>query len=210
MAEATEVQQGAENGQGDGEKDEGRVPYARFEEVVKARQKAEERLKEIEDRLTEHEDRNKTETERERAARERAEQRAVELENQVTGLQKGSWVRAAAASLDFHDPEDAVAFLRDRLAGFEDESDAKRAVRNLAKDRAHLVKAKEEEKRPNLTTVFQGQQAAQQNGQQQPMTPAQRAAQQEVEFAQGLAGELGRFRDKWQSMPGGGFMGGNG
>jgi hypothetical protein len=209
MAEATEVQQGAENGQGDGEKDEGRVPYARFEEVVKARQKAEERLKEIEDRLTEHEDRNKTETERERAARERAEQRAVELENQVTGLQKGSWVRAAAASLDFHDPEDAVAFLRDRLAGFEDESDAKRAVRNLAKDRAHLVKAKEEEKRPNLTTVFQGQQAAQQNGQPQ-LTPAQRAAQQEVEFAQGLAGELGRFRDKWQSMPGGGFMGGNG
>ena len=203
MAEATQEQQQGHEGEQDGDGEgEGRVPYARFEEVVKARKAAETRLQEIEERLLEHENQNKSETERERIARERAEQRAAELETKVTGLEKGAWVRSAAAELKFHDPEDAVTYLQSRLAGIEDEREAKRLVRDLAKRKSHLVQEEKQEARPNLQTVFAGQQT---NGaQQQPqMTPAQRAAQQEVEFAQGLAGELGKFRERWTDMPGG-------
>jgi hypothetical protein len=100
-----------------------------------------------------------------------------------------------------------VTYLSDRLASFDDERDAKRAVRDLAKRKAHLVREERKDQRPNLQRVFGGQQAGQQNGQQQPVTPAQAVAMQEAEFAQGLAGELSKFQDKWTS-PGRGLFGG--
>jgi hypothetical protein len=209
MAEVTqdhEQEQGQQDGEGDGDGDDRRVPYSRFEEVNKRAKQAQDELDELRARLTEFEDRDKSETERERAARERAERQVQELSQTVTGLQKGSWVRSAAAELEFHDPEDAVTYLSDRLASFEDERDAKRAVRDLAKRKGHLVREARKDERPNLQRVFGGQQAGQQNGQQQ-VTPAQAAAMQEAQFAEGLAGELGKFRDKWTS-PGRGLFGG--
>jgi DNA repair exonuclease SbcCD ATPase subunit len=73
-----------------------KVPYERFQEVNERAKQYEAKLEELQSKLVEFEDRDKSETERERAARERAEARANELLEQVTGLQKGSWVRSAA------------------------------------------------------------------------------------------------------------------
>jgi chromosome segregation ATPase len=207
MAEVTQdhEQEHDETHEGDGDGEDRRVPYSRFEEVNRRAKQAQDELDELRTRLTEFEDRDKSETERERAARERAERQVQELSQTVTGLQKGSWVRSAAAELNFHDPEDAVTYLTDRMASFEDERDAKREVRALAKRKAHLVREENKDQRPNLQRVFGGQQP-QQNGQQQPVTPAQAVAMQEAEFAAGLAGELNKFQDKWTS-PGRGLFG---
>jgi chromosome segregation ATPase len=208
MAEVTQdhEQEHDEAHEGDGDGEDRRVPYSRFEEVNKRAKQAQDELDELRSRLTEFEDRDKSETERERSARERAERQVQELTQTVTGLQKGSWVRSAAAELNFHDPEDAVTYLTDRLASFEDERDAKREVRALAKRKAHLVREENKDQRPNLQRVFGGQQ----NGNQpnaQPVTPAQAVAMQEAQFAEGLAGELSKFQDKWTS-PGRGLFGG--
>ena len=87
-----------EDGQGEKDTKNQKVPYDRFEEVNTRAKQAETQLAELQAKLVEFEDRDKSETERERAARERAERRAEELLTQVTGLQKGSWVRSAALS----------------------------------------------------------------------------------------------------------------
>jgi chromosome segregation ATPase len=209
MAEVTQdhEQEHDEAHEGDGDGEDRRVPYSRFEEVNKRAKQAQDELDELRTRLTEFEDRDKSETERERAARERAGKQVQELSQTVTGLQKGSWVRSAAAELNFHDPEDAVTYLTDRLASLDDERDAKREVRALAKRKAHLVREERKDNRPNLQRVFGAQQPNGQNGAQNaPVTPAQAVAMQEAEFAQGLAGELSKFQDKWTS-PGRGLFG---
>jgi hypothetical protein len=177
--------------QGEGTKNQ-KVPYDRFEEVNQRAKQAEAQLAELQSKLVEFEDRDKSETERERAARERAEARAAELFEQVTGLQKGSWVRSAALELGFHDPEDAVTYLSPKLAGIEDEREAKRLVRKLAENKKHLVESKKDDQRTPISRMFTGDQA-QQNGQQQPASPAHRAAQAEQEFAAGLQRELSKF-----------------
>src|SRR5690349_10315507 len=110
-----------------------RIPYERFEEVNRRAKKAEEELLSLRDKLVEFEDRDKSEVERERSARERAESQLTEMMNRVTSLEKGSWVRSAAAELNFHDPEDAVAHLGSQLANLEDQREAKRLVERLAK-----------------------------------------------------------------------------
>lgn len=175
-----------------------KVPYERFEEVNTRAKKAEEELASIRDKLIALEDRDKSETERERAARERAEAKAEELFAQVTGLQKGSWVRSAALEVGFHDPEDAVTYLSSKLAGIEDEREAKKLVKRLAEDKKHLVRQEEKKERPTLSRVFGNDQ--QQQGQQQP-SPAQAAAQAELQFAEGLRDQLKKFMpensDRW-------------
>ena len=103
------------------------------------------------------EDRDKTEVERAKARAERAEQQLSGLMGKVTAMEKGAWVRSAAAELDFHDPEDAVQHLRDNLGNLEDASDARRLVKSLAKNKKHLVKAKEPDgPRPGVNSLFQG------------------------------------------------------
>lgn len=218
MAEATqdvmtgEVTEPGEKGKSkSGGEDEQKVPYHRFEEVIAARREAEDKLEELQQRVLDFEDRDKSETERAKARAERAEQQLQQLQTTVTGLQKGAWVRSAAAELNFHDPEDAVTYLQGKLAGLEDEREAKRIVKNLASQKKHLVREERQEERPNLQRVFGGSQAEQANGggQRQQLTPAQAAARQEIQFAEGLAGELGKFRERWKEMPSGfGGMGG--
>jgi hypothetical protein len=179
-----------------------KVPYERFQEVNERAKQYEAKLEELQSKLVEFEDRDKSETERERAARERAEARANELLEQVTGLQKGSWVRSAALELGFHDPEDAVTYLSGKLAGMEDEREAKRAVKKLAESKKHLVREEKKDERPPLSRLFQADQS-QQNGQQQPVTPAMQRAAAEAQFADGLRKELAKFlpenSDNWYS-----------
>lgn len=177
-----------------------KVPYERFEEVNSRAKKAEDELASLRDKLIEFEDRDKSEVERERAARERAESQLTDLVGKVTALEKGAWVRSAAAELAFHDPEDAVTYLYSKLAGVEDEREAKRLVKKLAENKKHLVRGEHKQERPTLSRVF-GNEQQQQNGQQQAQNPAQAAAQAEMKFAEGLRDQLKSFlpdnSDKW-------------
>jgi hypothetical protein len=183
-----------------------RIPYQRFEEVNKRARQAEKELADLRSKILEFEDRDKSEVDRERSARQRAESQLAELTGKVTSLEKGSWVRSVAAELNFHDPEDAVQHLRDQLGGLEDQTDARRLVRNLAKSKKHLIREeKKEDGRPSIGQMFSGQAVQQQqggaNGQQPQRASAQQiAAEREAQLAKGLAEQLGQFRDKWHQM----------
>ena len=195
-------QETPEDGKGGGGEDQ-RIPYSRFEEVNKRARQAEKELEDLRNKILEFEDRDKSEVERERSARQRAESQLGDLVNKVTSLEKGAWVRSAAADLNFHDPEDAVSHLRDQLGGLEDQRDAKRLVRKLADAKKHLIREEKKDDRRPIGQMFAGQQVPQQQGQQQPQrTPAQLAAERELEFAQGLSQQLSRFRDGWHQAGG--------
>lgn len=187
-----------ENGKGG---EDQRIPYSRFEEVNKRAKQAEQELNDLRNKILEFEDRDKSEVERERSARERAESQLGDLMTKVTSLEKGAWVRQAAADLDFHDPEDAVSHLRENLTSLEDQRDAKRLVRKLADSKKHLVREEKKDERRSIGQVFAGQQVPQQQGQQQ-RSPQQVAAERELEFAQGLSQQLSRFRDGWHQAGG--------
>lgn len=166
-----------------------------------AQRKAEKELAELREKILEFEDRDKSELQRAQERATRAETTLQQLESKVTSLEKGAWVRSAAAEFNFHDPEDAVVNLSGQLGGFEDHRDARRAVERLAKSKQHLVREERKESRPRIGQVLQnGQQGGQQ--QQQVASPAMVAAQREVEFAEGLAKELGNFRSSWTSFGG--------
>lgn len=205
MAEDTAVQeQEAKPAEGEEQgKEDQRIPYTRFEEVNKRAKQAEKELDDLRNKILEFEDRDKSEVDRERSARQRAESQLGELMNKVTSLEKGAWVRSAAAELNFHDPEDAVSHLRENLAGLEDQRDAKRLVRKLADGKKHLVREEKKDERRSIGQVFAGQQVPQQQGQQQQRSPQQVAAERELEFAQGLSQQLARFKDGWHQAGGG-------
>lgn len=182
-----------------------RIPYSRFEEVNQARKKLEDEVSEMRNKLIEFEDRDKSEVERERAARERAESQLTQLVTKVTSLEKGAWVRSAAAEMNFHDPEDAVTHLHDKLAALEDQREAKRLVEKLAKSKDHLVRQAEKKKeRPAISQVFAGDQSQQQPPQR--VNAQQRAAEEEQRFAEGLREQLSKFlpenSDNWYDAGG--------
>ncbi len=166
-----------------------------------AQRKAEKELAELREKILEFEDRDKSELQRAQERATRAETTLQQLESKVTSLEKGAWVRSAAAEFNFHDPEDAVVNLSSDLGKFEDAREARRAVERLAKSKQHLVREERKEQRPRIVQVLANGQAPQQ-GQNQPSSPAMVAAQREVEFAESLAKELGQFRSNWTSFGG--------
>lgn len=169
-----------------------------------AQRKAEKELADLRDKLLEFEDRDKTELQRAQERANRAETQLQELGQQVTSLQKGSWVRSAAAEFKFHDPEDAVVNLQSELGSFEDPKEARRAVERLAKSKQHLVRSEEEKPAtPRIGQVIRNGQASTEQQLAQ-MHPAQVAALQERDFAQSLAGELQKFQSQWKTFGGGG------
>ena len=186
------------------EQEDQRIPYSRFDEVNKRAKKAEQELQDLRSRLQDFEDRDKTEAERDKARAERAERELQQMMNRVTSLEKGAWVRSAAADLNFHDPEDAVSHLREQLSGFDDARDAKHAVQQLARSKKQRGKETKPPERPaSLARVFGGQGQPGQQGQNGGRkTPQQLAAEQELELAKGLSEQLGQFRDKWQEFGG--------
>jgi hypothetical protein len=207
--EVTQVEGSEEHEAEGGSPKNQKVPYERFEEVNQRAKKASQELEDLRTKLIEFEDRDKSEVERERAARERAESQLGELLGKVTALEKGSWVRSAAAELEFHDPEDAVTYLMPKLAGVEDEREAKRLVKKLAESKKHLVRAEEKKERASINRVFAGEQVQPgQNGQANaPQTnQAQRVAQAEQEFAAGLRDQWSKFlpenSDNWYNAGG--------
>jgi hypothetical protein len=171
----------------------------RLNKESEKRKQAEDELSELRSKIVEFEDRDKSETERERAARLRAEEQLTSLQTEVTSLKKGSWVRSAAAEFNFFDPEDAVAHLGGQLADLEDQREARKVVERLAKQKEHLVRSEKQKPRPEIGKVYEQQ--AGNGGQQGTISPQQAAAmsraQQEQEFAEGLAQELGKFTQGW-------------
>jgi hypothetical protein len=194
--EVTTPPEGSEEHEGSTPKDQ-KVPYERFEEVNNRAKKASQELEELRSKLIEFEDRDKSEVERERAARERAESQLSDLMGKVTSLEKGAWVRSAAAELGFHDPEDAVTHLYSDLGRLEDQREAKRLVKQLASTKKHLVEQKDEQRPTPVSRVFAGEQTQPNgqngNGQSPQASQAQRAAQAEQQFAEGLRAELAKF-----------------
>lgn len=110
----------------------------------KARQETEKELKALRDRFKKIEDAEKSETERLRAELDELRTEREHEQKQATAEReersKRDVVRRAAS--EFADPEDAIAHLslRDALGDIEDEDDAKRALKQLAKDKPYLLK----------------------------------------------------------------------
>jgi chromosome segregation ATPase len=129
-----------------------RVPYERFDKVNKAAKEAkaqaaqfQKELDELRSQLEEKESASLPELERERKQREKLEARLAEAEKereqallQATNVQRENWVAAAAATLNFHEPDDASRFVD--LSEIESKADAERAVKDVAKRKKHLVK----------------------------------------------------------------------
>lgn len=189
-------------------KSEERIPYSRFEEERNRVKKAEQELQDLRSKLEEFEHRDMSEADRAKRRAEQAETLLEQMQNRVTTLEKGAWVRSAAAEMNFHDPEDAFSLLQSQLAGFEDPREAKRAVQQIAKSKKHLIREEKVDERPSLSRVFTGANANQQNGngngQQQRVTPQQAAAERELQFASELRDHLAQFRSGW-TQPGGIF-----
>jgi chromosome segregation ATPase len=202
MAEEPEVTEPAEETEPEKEGKEPKEANLRgeLERRKDAQRKAEKELAELREKILEFEDRDKSELQRAQERATRAETTLQQLESKVTSLEKGAWVRSAAAEFNFHDPEDAVVNLSSQLGKFEDVREARRAVERLAKSKQHLVREERKEQRPRIGQVLaNGQATGQQN---QATSPAQVAAQREVEFAESLAKELGQFRSTWTSFGG--------
>lgn len=201
--EPSSPQQNTPGPEGEKTADEQRIPYARFEEVNKRARSAEKELKDLRARIMDFEERDKSEAERAQARAQRAESQLAGMQETVTAMQKGAWVRSVAAELNFHDPEDAVAHLTDRLANLEDERDARRAVKALSQSKKHLIRADEsKDERPRVGRVFNAEDRATQPGNGQPLSRDQLAAHRETEFARSLADELNKFRSNWREVGG--------
>jgi DNA repair exonuclease SbcCD ATPase subunit len=211
MAEQAEKDTAPER---DGKEPEGKEPAdtnlrGELERRKDAQKKAERELAELREKIIQFEDRDKSDLERAQERATRAETQLQQLSQKVTSLEKGAWVRSAAAEFNFHDPEDAVVNLTEQLAGFEDQREARRAVERLAKSKQHLTRQEKKDSRPSIGQVLangQPSQPAGSGGQVAQMGPMQahqvQSAQRELEFAEGLAKALGEFRSNWTSFGG--------
>lgn len=156
MAEVTEEPQGTEQEQ---ERDtEQTVPYERFrqantqaKEAKQAAKAANDQLAEMKRQLDEVQEqataglpeleqlKRRLEATERRA--EEQEKRASEASSALQNTRKERWLMAAASSQNFADPADASAFVN--LDEIEDEKDAERAIKGLAKSKKYLLKSEE-------------------------------------------------------------------
>lgn len=163
------------------------VPYTRFKEVNDKLADERKQRSELEGRISQLEDADKTAVERltkdlERAQKraDEAEAKATDVEGKLSRTEKAAWVQAAAAKLNFHDPESASMFAD--LDVIENTADAKKAVEKMAKDKTYLVK--QEQKTPALQRVgITGTEQEQQSGM---VTPDEQMRQWGVEVLKGL------------------------
>jgi hypothetical protein len=131
------------------------VPYSRFEQVNKrakeadaSRKALEKTVAELQRAMEEREsaglpelDRLKKDMEKAQQRAEQAEARAEAADKAVARSARERMVQAAALAQNFADPSDASAFVN--LDDIEEEKDAERAVKDLAKRKKHLLKAPE-------------------------------------------------------------------
>lgn len=174
-------------------KTEQTVPYERFQQANAKAKEASDRAKALEKSVAdlkasmeERENAGLPELDRMKKDLERAEKRAADADAKAEAADaklarsaKAGWVRSAAK--EFTDPDDAVAFVD--LDGIDDEKDAERAVKDLAKRKKHLLKG-EEPKLPGK--VLDNGQPVTTNGGANPLT-------QQLAEAQALSQSLKDF-----------------
>jgi hypothetical protein len=174
------------------------VPYERFQQAnAKAKEAAaratalEKSVADLKAAMDEREsaglpelDRMKKDLERQQKRADEAEAKAAEADTKLARSTKATWIRAAAK--DFTDPDDAVAFVD--LDTVDDEKDAERAVKDLAKRKKHLLKG-EDPKLPGRVL---------QNGRtpDPAATEAVRAQDKRLAEAQELAAGLAQYATK--------------
>lgn len=160
------------------------VPYEKFQLInrrakdeAEARRALEKKVADLTAAMEEREqaglpelERFKKDLERAQARADAAEAKAAEADTKLARTTKERWVTAAAQAQGFQDPSDAAAFLA--LDDLEDERDAERAVKQLAKQKKHLLKVED----PQLPgrVLQNGQPATQGNGK---LSPALEEAQ---------------------------------
>lgn len=164
------------------------VPYARFKEINDRLADERKQRSELEAKVDQLADRDKTDVERLTKELERAQKASetaskdLEAERAArVSTEKASWLQAAAAKANFHNPD--VASKMVDLAAIEDASSADKAVKSLAKDNAWLIK--QDAKTPPLQKVgIAGTEDA--NQQQGMITPDQQVQEWGKEIFKGL------------------------
>lgn len=111
------------------------------------------------------------------ATERRAEERdkaASEAQTALANTRKERWLMAAASAQNFADPADASAFVN--LDEIEDEKDAERAIKGLAKSKKYLLRSEERQLPGKL--MEDGKPVGQQQGKAAEMEPMVAALQQ--------------------------------
>jgi hypothetical protein len=120
-----------------GTEQEQRVPLDRFRQVTTENRELREQLDELAKWKEEQEQAQLSELERERQAREKAEATAAEAATKAERLERSTWLKDAAASAGFADPEDAVALIG--TAELDTAEAAQELVTKLAEQKPHLL-----------------------------------------------------------------------
>ncbi len=114
-----------------------RVPLDRFQQVTSQNKEMRDRLAELEQKEQERQREAMSELERAQAERDEERQKREAAESKALELERGGYLRSAAAAAGFADPEDAVALIG--LDAATDQLAAQQAVKDLAEKKPHLV-----------------------------------------------------------------------
>lgn len=139
---ATGQQQTGESGQtGEqtGESGEQRVPLDRFQTVTSENKELREKVAAYEQEKAERERAAMSELERAQAEAAEEKKKREEAESKALQLERGGYLRSAAAAAGFADPEDAIALIG--LDKITDLLEAQKAVKDLAEKKPHLIQS---------------------------------------------------------------------
>lgn len=114
-----------------------RVPLDRFRSVTSENKELRSQLDELGRWKEEQEAAQLSEIDRERQGREKAEEQAAAANQRAESLERGGWIRSAAARAGFADSDDAVALIG--TADVEDADTAEKLVAALAEKKPHLL-----------------------------------------------------------------------
>lgn len=114
-----------------------RVPLDRFQQVTTQNKEMRERLAKLEEEEQKRQREQMTELQRAEAERDEERQKREAAEQKALDLERGGYLRSAAAAAGFADPEDAVALIG--LSEIEDQLAAQQAVTELAQKKPHLI-----------------------------------------------------------------------
>lgn len=129
------------------------VPYDRFKAVNDKAKTLESQVNELNTWKEEQEAKSLSDLEKERKAREKAEKDALDARSEAASVRRETWLHRAASAENFQDPSDAVAHLGKQ--DFESEADARKAVKDLAKEKKHLLKSEGDTPPPEIGKVLQ-------------------------------------------------------
>lgn len=116
-----------------------RVPLDRFQSVTSENKTLREQLAALEQEKAERERAEMTELERAQAEAAEEKKKREEAESKALELERGGYLRSAAAAAGFADPEDAIALIG--LDKITDLLEAQQAVKDLAEKKPHLIQS---------------------------------------------------------------------